>query len=96
MAPTDWLANGGTYWVLAIQTLLVAAFGVWYGIYVGKLAKAENDGCLLGLMNVVMTLAGAAIGYRFADYPTFIFTSLVGAVTLPALVSAFMTLKMKR
>ena len=70
--------------------------GIWIGlsilfaiaaIQVGKAVRSENDGCLLAIGNVVLTLLGGAIGFLVMvnHYPTFILSSMVGAMLLPSL-----------
>jgi hypothetical protein len=85
---TDWLASGGAYTVLIIQTAVAAIVGGMVGFRIGMQAKSEGEGCLLSILNPLLALLGAGLGFFSTPYPTYLLTSLIGALTLPAIATA--------
>jgi len=96
----DWLATGGAYWIIAFGWILSAAFFSFLGIQSGKRAKSENDGCLLSICNILLSFTGGGVGLylglAFSHYPTFVLTSLFGAVIVPVIGNAFLFGRLKR
>ncbi|CAN5733560.1 hypothetical protein BH11ARM2_BH11ARM2_18370 [soil metagenome] len=76
----EWLAHGGAYFILFGQTGLVAAVSAWLGIQTGKANGAENDGCLLAIANVMLSIFGAGVGYFIASFPIYLLTALAGSL----------------
>ncbi|MDX2064762.1 MAG: hypothetical protein SFX74_03360 [Fimbriimonadaceae bacterium] len=85
---TDWLASGGAYTVLIIQTAVAAIVGSVIGFRIGMQAKSEGEGCLLAILNPLLALLGAGLGFFSTPYPSYLLTSLVGALILPAIATA--------
>jgi hypothetical protein len=75
--------------------MLSAVFYYTYAQKLGRQYDSPNDGCLLGVGTIVLTLTGGAIGLLLFQFPTFIFTSCIGALLLPGLACAFFRRKMK-
>jgi hypothetical protein len=98
VSPTgnEWLATGGAYWVIAIQTLITIVFSVYISFQIGKQYRAENDGCLLAIANLLLTLFGAGAGYFIAPFPIFLLTSLIGAVLFPTVWTLLYLRRLRR
>lgn len=96
----DWLATGGAYYIIGLAWLLGSLFFLFNGFRVGKISNSENDGCLLAFCGIVLTITGGgiglALGLRYAGYPTFVLTSLIGAILLPGIVTSILSARMKR
>jgi hypothetical protein len=71
------------YPILFALWLIVAANGYWVAHLLGKKLDTPNDGCLLGVGNIALSLVGGGLGYLFAPYPWSLATSLVGSILLP-------------
>jgi hypothetical protein len=84
---TDWLSSGGAYWFLAGEVFVSAVFYACAALYLGKVARSQNDGCLLAIVNVLAALCGGGVGFWFAHYPLFVLTTLAGTLTLPLAVT---------
>ena len=96
-AAADWIATGGAYWIIGFAWVLSAAFYYFVAEYVGRMTRTENDGCLLGIMNILLTLGGGGAGllaFR-TQFPLFVATSVLGAITLPAMGTLFVVWRMK-
>ncbi len=83
---SDWLARGGTYYVLAFVWILSASFYYVMGIKLGAQTGQPNDGCLIGISNIVLALFGGGIGFLLLihNYPYFILSSTFCAIGFPA------------
>jgi hypothetical protein len=79
------MATGGAYILFFGQTALIAAVMIILAFRSGKVSQAESDGCLLAITNLILTIAGAGIGFFIAPYPYFVVTSFFGAMLLPAI-----------
>lgn len=92
------MSSGGAFWIIGVAWVVIAGF--YYGIaeYIGRYTRTENDGCLMGLMNIILTIVGGAAGLLAlrTQYPTFVFSSLFGALILPTLGTLFILSRMKR
>ena len=84
---TDWLARGGTFFLMGFAWIASAVGFALYGTRIAKLRRMENDGCLLAISNVILALLGGGVGYFLAGYPWFIVTSIIGTLTFPALAT---------
>jgi len=93
---TDWLATGGAYYVIGAVWTLTAAFFCWTAFRIGRAVHSENDGCLLAICNILLTLFGGGIGLVIAPYPTYLLTSLLGAITFPSVASLFFMSRLQR
>jgi len=95
----DWLASGGSYWIIGLSWILSAIFFATVASRAGKNSGSENDGCLLSICCVLLALfgggAGLYAGLFWTKYPYFIVTSLVGSIVFPAIGSAMLGAKMK-
>jgi hypothetical protein len=87
VAPHDWLAEGGTFYVIGLAWAVSAAFFAYVGYLLGRAYGGDSDGCLLLISNVILTLCGGGIGLvlMLRQYPVFVFTSIAGAVIFPAI-----------
>jgi hypothetical protein len=96
--PTSWLEAGGAYWVIWGVWVLVAGFYYVIAELIGRSTRTENDGCLLGIMNILLTLFGGGAGLLLFHerYPTFIATSMFGALIFPTAGTLFVLWRMKR
>lgn len=92
----DWLATGGAYWVIGGSWLFIAVGMYVLGDRIGRAARAENDGCLIGIMNILLTLFGGGVGLYFFKYPTFVVTSFFGALLFPTLGTLLVLSRMSR
>jgi hypothetical protein len=96
----DWLATGGSYWIIGGAWFLSALFFALTGMRAGKVTGNESDGCLLAICCILLALTGGGIGLYaglfWVAYPYFIVTSLAGAIVFPAVGSAVLGTKMKR
>jgi len=95
----DWLASGGSYWVIGLSWFLSALFFATVAMRAGKTSGNESDGCLLSICCVLLALfgggAGLYAGLTWVHYPYFIITSLSGAILFPAIGSSVLGAKMK-
>lgn len=88
MSPSsDWLARGGAYYVLAFVWIVSAGFYYFLADKVGRQAGSPNDGCLYGICNVILAFLGGGIGLLVLihNYPTFLLSSIFGAIFFPSL-----------
>lgn len=92
----EWLAGGGAYFIVIGQTALVAAISAWLAMQTGKANDAENDGCLLAIANVVLSLFGAGIGFFLAPFPLYLLTALAGSLLFSAFGLAWGGRRMRR
>jgi len=90
---TEWLASGGAYWWLAGQTFVIAIVSAFAAIRIGALMRAENDGCIMAPLNILLTFFGAAVGFFLLPYPEFVVSSLLGALLFPALATTLTALR---
>jgi hypothetical protein len=83
----DWLARGGTYYVLAFVWIASALFYYFLATKLGHQAGRPNDGCLYGICNIVLAFFGGGAGFLalIHDYPYFILSSTFGAIAFPSL-----------
>ncbi len=95
-APTDWLAAGGAFTMIFIQTIVCAAVGAFAAFRVGAATNAEADGCLLAITNIILAIVGAGIGYFVAPYPMFVFTAMLGSAALPSIATAILAKRMRK
>lgn len=95
---TDWLSAGGAYFVIGTTWVVIATFYYFAGDKIGRAANAENDGCLLGIMNILLTILGGAAGLLiFRDhYPAFVAASMFGALILPTVGTLFIINRMAK
>ena len=82
------MAAGGAYILLFGQTALIAVVMIVLAFRTGKQARAESDGCLLAITNLILTVFGAGVGFFLAPYPNFVATSFFGAMVLPAIATS--------
>jgi hypothetical protein len=96
----DWLATGGAYWLIALSWLLSAAFFSVVGMRAARAARSENDGCLMVICCTLLAFTGGGVGLYlglfFTKYPTFVLTSVLGAVLFPAAGSLFLVPRLNR
>jgi hypothetical protein len=87
----DWLSAGGAYFVIGGTWIVIAIFYYIIGDRIGRAARQENDGCLLGIMNILLTIFGGGTGLLlFRDhYPLFVPASMVGALVFPTVGTLF-------
>jgi hypothetical protein len=92
------LTAGGAYYVIGTSWVVIAAFYYFAGDKIGRMAKAENDGCLLGIMNIILTIVGGGAGLLlFRDhYPAFVGASMFGALLLPTAGTLFIINRMSK
>jgi len=92
---TDWLARGGTYYVLALVWFGSAGFFYFLGAKYGVKSGQPNDGCLYGICNIILALFGGGIGFLLLihHYPYFILSSCIGAIACPAMGSLYIVAK---
>ena len=83
----NWLANGGAYWLIFSSWFIAAGATYALAHSLGRATRSENDGCLLGLGNIVLSFVGGGIGLLAGKFPYFVLTSLVGAFALPGLAT---------
>ena len=83
---SDWLARGGTYYVLAFVWIVSAGFYYFLAAKLGHQTGSANDGCLYGICNIVLAFLGGGIGFLVLihHYPYFILSSTVGAIAFPS------------
>jgi hypothetical protein len=95
---TDWLAAGGAYWVIGGGWVLIAAFFYAIAERIGRVTRTENDGCLLGIMNILLTLFGGGAGLLIFrnQYPAFVPASIFGALLFPTAGTLFILNRMQR
>ena len=96
--PTDWLSACGAYWVIGGTWFVIAVFYYLIAEKIGRATRQENDGCLFGIMNIILTLLGGGAGLLiFRDhYPNFVLASMVGALIFPTVGTMFILSRMKR
>ena len=87
MPNSDWLARGGTYYVLAFVWLSSACFYYFLATKLGHQTGSPNDGCLYGICNIVLTFFGGGAGFLILihNYPYFLLSSTLGAIGFPSL-----------
>ena len=87
---TSALFDGGAYLMIIGGWITIAVAFAFISFWAGRLTRAENDGCLLAIANVLMTGLGGALGWLFFKnhYPFVIVSSLLGALILPSLCTA--------
>ena len=88
---SDWLARGGTYYVLAFVWIFSAVFYYFLATRLGQQTGSPNDGCLFGICNIVLTFFGGGLGFLalMHSYPYFILSSTFGAVLFPGFATLF-------
>jgi hypothetical protein len=91
MSGADWLARGGTYYVLAFVWIVSAVFYYFLAAKLGHQIGVPNDGCLYGICNIVLAFLGGGIGFLVLihHYPYFILSSTLGAVALPSIATLY-------
>ena len=96
--PADWLASGGAYWVIGGSWVVIAGFYYYIAERVGRATRTENDGCILGIMNIMLTIFGGGTGLLiFRDqYPAFIIASMFGALIFPTAGTLFILNRMQK
>jgi len=92
----DWMASGGAYTLLILQTVIAAIVGIGVALWIGRKSQAEGDGCLLAIANLILALVGAGIGYFSTPYPHFVLTALIGSLALPAIATAFFATRIRK
>ncbi len=85
VTPNDWLSSGGAYWIIFGLTVVIAIAFAIFSIRLSARTRLENDGCLMAIASVILTLAGAGVGFWIGKYPTFVISSLIGAVLFPTI-----------
>lgn len=92
------MSAGGAYFVIGTTWVVIAIFFYFAGDRIGRAANAENDGCLLGIMNIILTIVGGAAGLLlFRDhYPAFVAASMFGALILPTVGTLFIISRMSK
>ena len=93
---SNWLSTGGAYLIVGTVWILSAIFFSAYAINLGKKHQSTNDGCLLAICNVVLSLVGGAIGYIPVSYPLSLVTSCLGAILFPILACIYFRRSMRR
>lgn len=75
---------------------LSAAFFYWLATRISKARGAANDGCLLGVLNIIMATVGGLLGFlAVPTYPWSLVSSLGGCVVLPLAMTLFQVRKMR-
>lgn len=96
----DWMANGGAYWLIGFSWLLSAVFFSVLGVRAANAANSQNDGCLMIICSSLLAFtgggAGLYAGLLLTRFPTFVITSILSAVLLPALGTVFLIPKLKK
>lgn len=96
----DWLASGGAYWVIAAAWILSAILFGWRSLRAGNRTEKDNDGCLLAICSIVLTLTGGGMGLyaglALTHYPTFVLTSILGCVLVPGIGSLLLNPRIHR
>ncbi len=92
----DWLARGGAYVVIGIGWVLIAGGAYYLAHYLGKLHNSPNDGCLLGIGNVLLTFFGGGIGLLIGKFPYYLVSSIVLAALLPTLATLSIDRRMRK
>lgn len=59
---TDWLASGGAFFVLGIGWLVILLVAVIAGVLLGKRYGAPQDGCLIGFLNIILSIVAGCVG----------------------------------
>lgn len=77
------MSSGGAYWFMGGEIALSALFFAGAALYLGKIARMPNDGCLLAIVNVLAALCGGGLGFWCAHYPLFVLTTLAGTLVCP-------------
>ena len=95
-SPAGWLASGGSFWLIFGQTAVIAAISIVLAFRIANALRAESDGCLLAIANLILTCLGAGIGFFLAPYPVFIVSAFVGAVALPGLATSLFIRRYRR
>ena len=95
---TDWLASGGTYYLMAFAWLGSAIGFAVAAMFLGKSYRQQNDGCLLAISNFVLALFGGGVGFFILAkmYPWFIVSSSLFAFLFPALSTWSFVSKQRR
>ncbi len=88
VAPANWLASGGAYLIIFGTTLVIAIGYATMILRVSAKTRLENDGCLMAILVVLLTFAGAGLGFWVARYPMFVGTAIIGAAGLPTLATS--------
>ena len=87
---TDWMSSGGAYLFLSGEVLISAVFFACAALYLGKIARSQNDGCLLAFVNILAAMCGGGIGFWLAPhYPVFVLSTLAGTLILPLAATCF-------
>jgi hypothetical protein len=98
VASSDWLARGGTYYVLAFVWIVSAIFYYIMGARLGNQTGQPNDGCLIGICNIILALLGGGFGFLILIhyYPYFILSSIVCAIGFPASATLYFANRFRR
>ena len=73
--------------LLGGEVFISALFFACAALYLGKITRSQNDGCLLAIANILAALCGGGVGFWFARYPLFILTTLAGTLIFPLAVT---------
>lgn len=84
----EWLASGGSYWILGGAWLLGTVFFVAASLRAGAAHGREADGCMLALGAFVTMTVGGGVGLQIAPYPWFLVTAIGLGLLFPALLTA--------
>lgn len=82
----EWLASGGTYWILGVAWLFGAILFAVSAIRAGAARGEEGDGCALAIGTIVAMSAGGGVGLKIAPYPWFILVALALGLLFPCLL----------
>lgn len=75
---------------------ITAAFFYWLAARSAKARGAANDGCLLGVLNIMLTAIGGLGGFLAVPvYPWSLAASLAGGALLPLLATLYHLRKMR-
>jgi len=93
---TDFFSSGGAFWLLGGEVIVSAVFFACAALYLGKVSRSQNDGCLLAISNVLGAFCGGGIGFWLARYPLFILTTLFGALCFPLAITTFAAIRFRK
>lgn len=88
VAPNNWLASGGAYWLMFGATVIIAISFAVLVLKVSNRTRLESDGCLMAILVILLTLLGSGVGFWVSRYPSFVVTSILGALALPSLATS--------
>ena len=79
--------------MLGLVWVASASFHYYLAIKLGKQTGSVNDGCLVGICMIVLSLLGGGLGFLslMHSFPYFILSSILGSIAFPGGVMLILT-----